>query len=90
MCSIVVNTGPKTYVKVGFYLPRVLIDQLRAIAREERAPASRIVSRLILEYIETRAPGPNAKPPNTSEVDETFDDAKRDEGRVEQNHHPQQ
>ncbi|MBV8172188.1 MAG: hypothetical protein JO219_09705 [Candidatus Eremiobacteraeota bacterium] len=83
------NAGPKTYVKVGFYLPRVLVDRLRAIARDEGAPASRIVSRLILEYIETHQPPPNARCTNMSEGDDTFDDGERDRETAEQIHRPQ-
>ena len=59
-----VISEPSVYVKVGFYLPRVLVERLRMIARHDGTPASRIVSRLILGYIETYAPAPTAQEPN--------------------------
>jgi len=38
-------------VKVGFYLPRALVEKLKAAAEAEDRPVSRIVRRLIEAYL---------------------------------------
>lgn len=41
-------------VKVGFYLPRELMERLRDVAWYERKPTSRIVRELIQGYVDAR------------------------------------
>ena len=41
-------------VKVGFYLPRELMERLRDVAWYERKPTSRIVRQLIQSYVDAR------------------------------------
>lgn len=41
-------------VKVGFYLPRELMERLRDVAWYERKPTSRIVRQLIQAYVDAR------------------------------------
>jgi predicted DNA-binding protein len=39
-------------VKVGFYLPSDLVERLKAVAADEDRPVSRIVRRLIEQYVD--------------------------------------